>query len=135
MQARLQVPRIVLVSSPNRIAQITRLFAAHWGLEPEGLRQFEKRLERLGRRALSSFTSVKLLQSCEARALVVHARDDDAVPFSAALEIAGEVEGARLMACDGLGHRNILFAPQVARTAVAFVKEEAGERRTTLNTV
>ncbi len=122
LTGRLDVPKIVLVSCPNRIAQITALFAAHWHLDSRGLKAFERRLERVGQRAISDFTAVKLLNACGASALVVHARDDAAVPFSAAEEIAAGAVGAGLKAFDGLGHSNILFASQVARAAVAFLK-------------
>lgn len=121
MQAQLQVPKIALISIPNRIAEITALFSEHWDLPPDGRRAFERRLERIGRRPLAALTSVKLLEACRARALVLHAEDDEAVPFSAAREIADGVDGAQLKTYRGLGHRNILFAPQVARAVVAFL--------------
>jgi pimeloyl-ACP methyl ester carboxylesterase len=123
LTGRLDVPRIVLVSCPNRIAQITALFAHHWQLSARGLKAFERRLERVGQRAISDFTAVKLLNASGASALVVHAHDDAAVPFSAAEEIAAGAARAGLKAFDGLGHSNILFAPQVARAAVAFLKQ------------
>lgn len=123
LAARLAVPQIALVASPNRLAQITRLFAEHWGLSSAGLRAFEKRLERVGHRPLGRFSSVALLAECpSARALVVHAPDDEAVPFTAAEEIAAALPQAELKVFQGLGHRNILFAPQVARAVVAFLK-------------
>lgn len=122
MTGRLAVPRIVLLSCPNRIGEITALFARHWELSACGLKAFETRLERIGQRAIADFTSVNLLALSGAQALILHARDDDAVPFSAAQEIAGAAADAHLMAFDGLGHRNILFAPPVARAAAAFLK-------------
>lgn len=122
LTGRLGVPRIVLLSSPNRIAEITSLFARHWQLNARGLHEFERRLERIGRRAISDFTAVKLLNASGASALVMHARDDAAVPFQAAEEIAAGAPGAQLKAFEGLGHSNILFAPQVARAAVGFLK-------------
>lgn len=121
LTGRLDVPKTVLVSCPNRIAEITHRFARHWHLSPAGLRAFERRLERIGHRSIADFTSVKLLQESGARALVMHARDDTAVPFSAGQEIADQLEGVQLKSFDGLGHSNILFAPQVARAVVRFL--------------
>jgi pimeloyl-ACP methyl ester carboxylesterase len=72
--------------------------------------------------SIHDFTSVMLLKASGARALVIHARDDATVPFNAAEEIAGETPCTHLKACDGLGHGNILMAPQVAREAVRFLK-------------
>lgn len=134
LSGRLHVPRIALVASPNRIAEITRLFARHWKLSAAGLRAFEKRLERIGRRPLRDFTTVALLSSCpQTQALIVHADDDDAVPYTAAQEIAAALPQAHLMGFTGLGHRNILFAPQVARAVASFLKEGAGTRPNTPN--
>lgn len=127
LDGRLDVPRIALVASPNRMAEITQLFARHWRLSAAGLRAFEKRLERVGRRPLRNFTSVALLSSCpQTRVLIAHAHDDDAVPYTAAQEIAVALPQAELMSFSGLGHRNILFAPQVARAVASFLKDGAG---------
>jgi pimeloyl-ACP methyl ester carboxylesterase len=123
LSGRLDVPRIVLVSCPNRIAEITALFARHWHLSAGGLKAFERRLERVGQRAISDFTAVKLLDASGASALVIHARDDAAVPFGAAEEIASGTARTQLKVFEGLGHSNILFAPQVARAAVGFLKQ------------
>lgn len=122
LSGRLEAKRAVLMSCPNRIAEITRLFARHWHLDDAGLRAFERRLERIGQRSIDDFTSVKLLAACDVSALIVHARDDDAVPFAAAQEIVDQTACAQLKAFDGLGHRNILFAPQAARAVVGFLR-------------
>lgn len=124
LTAALPVPKIALVASANRLPQITELFAAHWHLAQPGLRLLEMRLARIGHRSVAGFSSARLLKRCGARALVLHAEDDEAVPISAAREIARDVPGTRLETFRGLGHRNILFASQVARAIVAFLKED-----------
>lgn len=123
LTGRLAVPRIVLVSCPNRIAEITARFARHWHLGARGLQAFERRLQRVGERAIADFTAVKMLDASGASALVIHARDDASVPFRAAEEIAAGAIRAHLKVFDGLGHSNILFAPQVARATVGFLKQ------------
>jgi hypothetical protein len=55
------------------------------------------------------------------RGLVIHAPDDVDVPFRCAEEIVGSVGGMELRTFDGLGHRNILFTPQVARTITSYL--------------
>jgi pimeloyl-ACP methyl ester carboxylesterase len=50
--------------------------------------------------------------------LIIHGRDDDEVKFRNAEDIAAARPSARLMAFDGLGHRNVLFAPPVFRAVM-----------------
>jgi pimeloyl-ACP methyl ester carboxylesterase len=78
-------------------------------------------LERIGGRPLACFTAVKLLHASACRGLVIHARDDLDVPFRCAEEIAAEVPGIELQAFDGLGHRNILLAPQAVRAITSYL--------------
>lgn len=121
LQQALKVPRIAMVASPNRLNEVTRLFAGHWQLDEAGRRGLEARLERIGHRSMAGFACANLLSACGARALVAHADNDEAIPFSAAREIADSIQGAELKPFSGLGHRNILFAPQVARSIVTFL--------------
>lgn len=115
MPVRLEAKHAVLVSSPNKLSDFTRDFCKHWGVSPAGRRAFEKRLERIGHRPISHFSAAKLLGTSGCNGLVVHARDDTDVTFRCAEEIVEESKGVELLAFDGLGHRNILFAPQVTR--------------------
>jgi pimeloyl-ACP methyl ester carboxylesterase len=50
--------------------------------------------------------------------LIIHGRDDHEVTFRNAEDIAAARPSARLMAFDGLGHRNVLFAPPVFRAVM-----------------
>lgn len=117
------VKRLVLISSPNRLSDVTRWFAAHWQLAPPALRALEARLERIGRRPIGLFTVARLLEASGRPALLIHARNDADVPFSASEEIAARSPRAELQAYDGLGHRHVLFASQVARRIAAYLKE------------
>jgi pimeloyl-ACP methyl ester carboxylesterase len=121
MPNQLNVPRIALIASPNRLSQVTSDFSRHWGLTLAGQCAFEYRLERVGRRTIECFTVVKLLKATGCAALVIHDHDDSDVSFECAEEIAAEVDGAELRPFAGFGHRNILFAPPVARTIVSYL--------------
>lgn len=117
------VKRLVLIASPNRLSDITRQFATHWELTIPALRAFEKRLERIGRRPISHFAAARLLAASRRPALLIHARNDIDVPFSASEEIAAQCPHAELLPFDDLGHRLVLFASQVARRIVAYLRE------------
>jgi len=122
MPGALSAKHIVLIASPNRLTDVTDHFSRHWGLDDSGRRAFEHRLERIGRRTLDCFSAVKLLPASGCRGLVIHAPNDADVPFRCAQEIVAGVRGLELQVFDGLGHRNILFAPQVARAITSYLK-------------
>ena len=113
--------RYVLIASPNRFRTITDEFADELGLGPQARRAYERRLERIAHRAMSSFTAAHLLAATGQRALVIHARDDREVAFAHAEEIVARCPQAELRAVDGVGHRNILFAPPVIRAVVSYL--------------
>jgi pimeloyl-ACP methyl ester carboxylesterase len=111
----------VLVAVPNRFAEVTRKFGSELGLSPAAQRAYERRLEGIAHRAIADFTAVSLLAATGRPALVVHARDDIDVAFADAEEIAASSRAVRLQLCDGLGHRKILYAPPVVRSAAAYL--------------
>lgn len=113
--------RYVLVSSPNRFATITQEFADELSLDEMAQRIYERHLERIAHRPISTFTAANLLAVTDRPALVIHARDDTEVVFESAEEIVVACPKAQLMAVDGLGHRNILFAPPVIRGVISYL--------------
>lgn len=115
--------RYVLVSSPNRFSTVTGEFAEELGLGRVARRAYERHLERIAHRSIASFTAANLLSAVNRPALVIHARDDLEVTFDNAEEIAAACPQAELRAFDGLGHRNILFAPPVIRAALSYLTD------------
>jgi pimeloyl-ACP methyl ester carboxylesterase len=115
--------RYVLVSSPNRFSTITREFADELHLGPAARRSFETHVARVAHRPMATFTAANLLAATGRPALVIHSRDDAEVSFRNAEEIVAACPRARLQAVDGLGHRNILFAPPVIRAAVSYLAD------------
>jgi pimeloyl-ACP methyl ester carboxylesterase len=113
--------RYVLVSGPNRFSVVTREHGDNLGLSPPAQRHYERQLERIAHRRIADFTAAKLLAATGRPALVLHDRGDEEVAFRCAEEIAAACPAAELVGFDGLGHRNILFAPPVIRAALAFL--------------
>jgi len=110
----------VLVSMPDRFGDVTRRFGDEQALSPAALRAFERQLERLAERTIGDFTGSNLLTATGRPTLLLHARDDQEVPFTDAERLSA-MPGAELQAFDGLGHRMILYAPPVVRAAAAFL--------------
>lgn len=121
MPRRYAFERYVLIASPNRLQTITDEFADEMGLGPKARRAYERHLERIAHRALSTFTAANLLSATGRPALVIHARDDTEVGFQDAEAIVARCSEATLQAVDGFGHRNILFAPPVIRAVVSYL--------------
>lgn len=112
----------VLVSPPNRFSEVTRAFGERQGLSARALADFEHRLERIAHRTVASFTTANMLERTGRPSLIMHCRDDADVEISEARAIAAQCPAATLTETSGLGHRNILFAPQVIRPAIAWLK-------------
>jgi pimeloyl-ACP methyl ester carboxylesterase len=121
IRCALRTKRVVLIASPNRLSDVTQIFSEYWGLSQGTQKLFEQRLERIGLRPLNCFTVAKLLRASGCEALVIHARDDADIPFWHGENIVSEADGAELHAFDGLGHRDVLFAPQVSRAIVSYL--------------
>lgn len=112
------IGRFVLVSCPNKLSEVSHDFGRRLRLGPVAQRYYERHLERVGHRAVAMFSAAELLRGVENPVLVIHGRDDDEVAFRNAEEIVAAHPSARLVAFDGLGHRNVLFAPPVFRTVM-----------------
>jgi pimeloyl-ACP methyl ester carboxylesterase len=117
------VKAFALIASPNRLTEITGMFAKHWQLTPAGLRAFEHRLQRIGRRSIHCFKVARLLRATKVPAVLIHARDDAQVPPRRSQEIAAEAPRAELKLFDALGHSNVLFASQIARAVASFIRQ------------
>jgi pimeloyl-ACP methyl ester carboxylesterase len=114
----------VLVSMPNKFADVTHTFGERLRLRPAAQRHYEHRLEQLAHRSIAEFTGANLLAATGRPALLLHARDDREIPFANAEQIAGQGLPAELVGFDGLGHRKILYAPPVVRCASDYLLRE-----------
>jgi len=119
----------VLVAVPNRFSEVTRKFGEELALSPAAQRAYEERLEAIAHRRIEDFTGAKLLAATGRPALIVHARDDADVTYADAEEIVGACSEAELLACDGLGHRKILYAPPIVRAAAAYLLGRSADAR------
>jgi pimeloyl-ACP methyl ester carboxylesterase len=54
--------------------------------------------------------------------LIVHDTDDREVPYADGPRLS-QLLGARLLTTNGLGHRRILYAPEVVSAIVEFIEE------------
>ena len=112
------IGRFVLISCPNKLSEVALNFGSTLKLGPAAQRAYEHHLERVGHRPVATFTASELLKGTDAPVLVLHGREDDEVSFRNAEDIAAARRSARLLGFEGLGHRNVLFAPPVFRAVM-----------------
>jgi pimeloyl-ACP methyl ester carboxylesterase/DNA-binding CsgD family transcriptional regulator len=113
------------IAAPAVRAAMLDMIRAHWGLGselladiflPDGSAESKALFARLQREAASAETAVDLLAQCydtdvtdllgrvTASTLVVHRRDDRAIPYRAGRELAAQIPGARLVSLPGRSH-------------------------------
>lgn len=121
---RYDFKRYVLIAPPNNFGDITREFADARRMTPTARVTFERHLERVAHRRLSTFTATHLLRASGRPALLLHAKDDFEVPIRHSETIVADCRSAELLPFDGMGHRKILSSPQVVRAAVNFLMKD-----------
>ena len=121
------------------------MIRAHWGLGsevladvflPEGSAETKAHFARLQREAASAQSAADLLAQCyeidvtdllpqvAAPTLVVHRRDDRAIPYGAGRELAARIPGAQLVSLPGRSHFPYVGdAAAVVRAILEFLGE------------
>ncbi|MEO1694177.1 MAG: alpha/beta fold hydrolase [Pseudomonadota bacterium] len=115
--------RLCLIAAPNRLSDIVARFASEQRLSAAAHRRFAIHVARVGHRPLETFSAAQLLNTQPVPALLVHARDDDRVPFTDAETIRAACPTAELAAVDGLGHARVLYAPTIVRSVRSFLTD------------
>ncbi|MEM1306670.1 MAG: alpha/beta fold hydrolase [Pseudomonadota bacterium] len=120
--------RLCLIAAPNRLSDIVARFAVEQRLSAAAHRTFARHVVRVGHRPLETFSSARLLNAHPVPTLLVHARDDDRVPFTDAEAITAACPTTELAAVDGLGHARVLYAPPVVRIVRSFLTDPTTTR-------
>jgi pimeloyl-ACP methyl ester carboxylesterase/DNA-binding CsgD family transcriptional regulator len=133
------------IASPPVRAAMLDMIRAHWGLGselladvflPDGSAEAKAHFARLQREAASAKGAVDLLAQCyefdvsrllpqvTAPTLVVHRRDDRAIPYRAGLQLASEIPGAQLVSLPGRSHFPFVGdAAAVVRAILEFLDD------------
>jgi pimeloyl-ACP methyl ester carboxylesterase len=121
----LQADRLVTIAAPSSVPEILDDFVRLIGLPPRALPSMVQALEHRVRARMASFEITAFAPAVRVPVLVAHDTDDREVAYSHAERLAGAL-GARLLTTSGLGHRRVLFAPEVVSAVVEFVEEGRG---------
>lgn len=118
----LPVQRLVLLAPPASPREYTRYFARVFGLSEATRAAMQKRIEAREGILMPQFEPPAVGPRIRVPTLVVHDRQDRVNPFGDGQAFAHAVQGARLLATEGLGHRKLLKDPGVLAQVAAFVR-------------
>lgn len=118
----LDAGRLVTIAAPSSVPKILDDFLALIRLPSPARPAMIRALERRVQAPMASFAIASFADRARVPVLVVHDTGDREVPYANGIEIARTL-GARLLTTEGLGHRRILFAPEVVSAVVEFIQE------------
>jgi pimeloyl-ACP methyl ester carboxylesterase len=118
----LPTARIVTIGTPASVPEVLRDFLRLIRLPDRALPSMIAALEARVGAPMASFEVEAFAPTVDVPVLVVHDTDDREVPYADGPRLA-EVFGARLLTTNGLGHRRILYAPEVVAAVVEFIEE------------
>jgi len=121
MKSALDVKRMALIAAPNSFTDLTTRFGQEIGLGKRAQAVFEKTLKKIGSRRLSEFDGNRILGGIDRPILVIHSRDDEEIPFAQGATFQALGEHVTFLPANGLGHRQILYAPSTIRSVRDFV--------------
>ncbi len=117
------VQHLVLIAAPNSLGEITRSFGAIVGLNEGSQRAMEGEVLRIAGRPIGVFRCDTFAAKIGVPTLVIHDEDDAELPIANAEAIVTAAPTAILMRTSKLGHRKIIFAPNVIKATVAFLSK------------
>jgi pimeloyl-ACP methyl ester carboxylesterase len=114
--------RLVVIAAPSSVPQILEEFMRQIGLPRRAIGALVRNLERRVGATMESFDVASFAHAVKIPVLVVHDTGDVEVPYTEGVRLS-ELLGARLLSTKGLGHRRVLFAPEVIEAIVEFIEE------------
>lgn len=116
------VDKLILLTNPNKIETIFKEFKSIIGL---GNRAYSKLLkmsnERLGE-SLNNLSVQENLKKINYQSLLlIHDRHDKVLPYKHSVEINNEIENAKLITLEHVGHYKMLWNAEVINRTVGFM--------------
>lgn len=116
--------RLVLISAPSSMPALFEDFGRFLNLGPRSQMAVAAQVERVAGRPLAEFVGSTQLAAMPIPSLVIHAPDDREVCADDAKALAAAGDHVKLYWARGLGHRRILYDPEVVSQAVGFVERK-----------
>jgi pimeloyl-ACP methyl ester carboxylesterase len=116
----------VFIGTPRNPAGFFGEFATTLALHPSLAEKVRARLEHRFGMSLADFDVTRLVPTAPPPLLVIHDTQDKEVPWENGEAIARQWPGARLLTTQGLGHKRVLHAAEVAEAVAAFLIDRVG---------
>lgn len=123
----------VFLAPPSSIERGFLSFGELFSLAPRTVSLMKEQVERRAGVALAAIEPLRIARRMTIPLAVIHDVDDAEVPYREGLALARAWPNATFHPTRGLGHKKILWAPEVVRTALRFVDGLAVERRRELD--
>jgi pimeloyl-ACP methyl ester carboxylesterase len=121
--------KLILIAPAADPVDATRRFTRFVHLGGHLSQRLHDRLEAMSGVNIHDLQVHRHLPALGQPALIVHDMDDPDVPWAEGERYARYWRGARLLTTQGLGHRDVLDAPEVIEASLAFLRGEVvGER-------
>jgi len=118
----LAIGKLVLLAPPASPRAYTRYFAEVFGLSEDTRCAMQKHIEAREGILMQHFEPRAVAPRIRVPTLVVHDRGDSINAFADGQAFAQAIQGAQLLATEGLGHRRILKDPSVVAKTVMFAR-------------
>jgi pimeloyl-ACP methyl ester carboxylesterase len=118
----LTIGKLVLLAPPASPRNYTRYFAQVFGLSEATRAAMQRRIEAREGVLMQHFEPRHVAPRIRVPTLVVHDRGDSINAFADGQAYAHAIQGAQLVATDGLGHRRILKDPAVLAQVALFAR-------------
>ena len=118
----LAVERMVLLAPPASPRAYTRYFAQVFGLSEATRAAMQRRIEAREGVLMQHFEPRHVAGRIRIPTLVVHDREDRINAFADGQAFAQAIQGAQLLATEGLGHRRLLKDPLVLARVALFAQ-------------
>jgi esterase/lipase len=121
MSEGMQCSKVVLISSPSSIDNVLKRFASFIGLPKLSGKQFIAMVEENVGKSTELLNTAENISKLAIKGLVIHDKSDIEIPYTEALEITRNWDGASLFATEGFGHRAIVRQPIVWEKTADFL--------------
>lgn len=120
---RLEVEKLVMISSPSGISRMVEHYCRSQGFEEGAERIVTKHLEEEFPLRVKDFEISEAFGKTSADILVIHDKDDKEISIQDAIAMTANHDHVRLVKTSGEGHRKILASRALLRAVKDFLQE------------
>jgi len=119
-----KIDKVVCIASAFNVERLVQFFAKLMQVKPKIVERQKRLLEQqFGEEVWEQFSMPNMVKNTSTLGLIIHDKDDDAIPVERSKMIAEAWENSELILTSGLGHRRVLRDKTVMKKIVRFIAE------------